>query len=129
MYLSPVADRPTLPASRAVRCRGEIWAWLNKEKNELMKKADLVDVVAQQKNLPRPQVEATIDALIEAVADGLSKGDRVDLRGFGAFAVRESAARSGRNPQTGEPIQIAARRVPTFKAGKELRDRVNRPTS
>ena len=79
-----------------------------------MKKADLVDVVAQQKNLPRPQVEATIDALIEAVADGLSKGERIDLRGFGAFAVREAAARAGRNPQTGETIQIAARRVPTF---------------
>jgi DNA-binding protein HU-beta len=94
-----------------------------------MKKADLVDVVAQQKNLPRPQVEATIDGLIEAVAEGLAKGDRIDLRGFGAFAVRESAARAGRNPQTGETIQIAARRVPTFKAGKELRDRVNKPTS
>jgi integration host factor beta subunit len=102
---------------------------VNKEKTEPMKKADLVDVVAQQKNLPRPQVEATIDALIEAVAEGLAKGDRIDLRGFGAFAVRESAARAGRNPQTGETIQIAARRVPTFKAGKELRDRVNRPAS
>jgi len=94
-----------------------------------MKKADLVDVVAQQRNLPRPQVEATIDALMEAVAEGLSRGERIDLRGFGAFAVRESAARTGRNPQTGEAIQIAARRVPTFKAGKELRDKVNRPAS
>ena len=92
-----------------------------------MKKADLVDVVSQQRNLPRPQVEATIDALMEAVAEGLSRGERIDLRGFGAFAVRESAARTGRNPQTGEAIQIAARRVPKFKAGKELRDRVNRP--
>ena len=101
----------------------------NKEKTEPMKKADLVDVVAQQKSLPRPQVEATIDALIEAVADGLSKGERIDLRGFGAFAVRESAARAGRNPQTGETIQIAARRVPTFKAGKELRDKVNKPSA
>jgi integration host factor beta subunit len=100
-----------------------------KEKTNLMKKADLVDVVSQQKNLPRPQVEATIDSLIDAVAEGLARGERIDLRGFGAFAVRESAARSGRNPQTGETIQIAARRVPTFKAGKELRDRVNRPTS
>jgi integration host factor beta subunit len=90
-----------------------------------MKKADLVDVVAQQKNLPRQQVEITVDALIEAVAEGLAKGERIDLRGFGAFAVRESAARTGRNPQTGAPIQIEARRVPTFKAGKELRDRVN----
>ena len=94
-----------------------------------MKKADLVDLIAQQRGLPRPQVEATIDSFIDAVAEGLAKGERIDLRGFGAFAVRESAARSGRNPQTGETIQIAARRVPTFKAGKELRDRVNRPTT
>jgi integration host factor beta subunit len=96
-----------------------------KENTKPMKKADLVDVVAQQKNLPRQQVEITVDALIEAVADGLAKGERIDLRGFGAFAVRESAARTGRNPQTGAPIQIEARRVPTFKAGKELRDKVN----
>ncbi len=94
-----------------------------------MKKSDLVDLVAQQKNLPRPQVEATVDALLEAVADGLARGERIDLRGFGAFTVRESAARSGRNPRTGETIQIAARKTPTFRVGKELRDRVNRPTS
>jgi integration host factor beta subunit len=90
-----------------------------------MKKSDLVDLVAQQKNLPRPQVEATVDALLEAVADGLSRGERIDLRGFGAFTVRESAARSGRNPRTGETIQIPARKTPTFRVGKELRDRVN----
>jgi DNA-binding protein HU-beta len=122
-------DRFPVPADRTIGRSGveaEFGRGVNKEKTEPMKKADLVDVVAQQKNFPRPQVEATIDALIEAVADGLSKGDRIDLRGFGAFAVRESAARAGRNPQTGETIQIAARRVPTFKAGKELRDRVNR---
>ena len=59
----------------------------------------------------------------------IGTNDMVDLRGFGAFAVRESAARTGRNPQTGAPIEIAARKVPTFKAGKELRDRVNRPAS
>src|SRR3954469_11925013 len=71
-----------------------------------MKKADLVDLVAQQRGLPRPQVEATVDSLIDAIAEGLAKGERIDLRGFGAFAVRESAARSGRNPQTAETIQI-----------------------
>ena len=91
-----------------------------------MKKSDLVDLVAQQRNLPRPQVEETIDSLLEAVADGLARGERIDFRGFGAFAVRESAARSGRNPRTGETIQIAARKTPTFKVGKELKDRVNR---
>src|SRR4029450_1149891 len=84
-----------------------------------------VDAFSKKKNRPRQQLEITIDALIEAVAEGLAKGERIDLRGFGAFAVRESAARTGRNPQTGAPIQIEARRVPTFKAGKELRDRVN----
>ncbi len=63
-----------------------------------------------------------------AVAEGLAKGERVDFRGFGAFAGRESAARAGRNPRTGETIQIAARKTPTFKVGKELRDKVN-PTT
>ncbi len=94
-----------------------------------MKKSDLVDLVAQQKNLPRQQVEDTIDSLLDAVGDALGKGERVDFRGFGAFAVRESAARSGRNPRTGETIQIAARKTPTFKVGKELKDRVNRPST
>jgi integration host factor beta subunit len=94
-----------------------------------MKKSDLVDLVAQRQNIPRPQVEQTIDAFLDAVADGLSRGERIDFRGFGAFAVRESAARSGRNPRTGETIQIAARRTPTFKVGKELRDRVNSNSS
>jgi DNA-binding protein HU-beta len=94
-----------------------------------MKKSDLVDLVAQQRNLPKPQVEATIDALLDAIADGLSKGERVDLRGFGAFLVRESAARAGRNPRTGETIQIAARKTPTFRVGKELKDRVNGPST
>lgn len=90
-----------------------------------MKKSDLVDLVAQRQNLPRPQVEATIDSFLDAVAENLARGERIDFRGFGAFSVRESAARSGRNPRTGETIQIAARKTPTFKVGKELRDRVN----
>ena len=87
-----------------------------------MKKSDLVDLVAQKLNFPRPQVEQTIESLLDAVADGLAKGERVDIRGFGAFQIRESAAR---NPRTGETIQIAARKTPTFKVGKELRDKVN----
>ena len=72
----------------------------------------------------RSKVAAEHECL-KAVADGLSKGERIDFRGFGAFAVRESAARSGRNPRTGETIQIAARRTPTFKVGKELKELVN----
>lgn len=94
-----------------------------------MKKSDLVELVAQQRNLPRTDVEATVDAFLDALAGGLTKGERVDIRGFGAFSVRESAARSGRNPRTGETIQIAARKTPVFKVGKELRDRVNGPAA
>ena len=92
-----------------------------------MKKSDLVDQVAAQSNLPKPQVESTIDAFLTSLAEGLAKGERIELRGFGAFSVRESAARSGRNPRTGETIAIAARKTPVFKVGKELRDRVNGP--
>jgi DNA-binding protein HU-beta len=94
-----------------------------------MKKSDLVDLVAQRQGLSRPQVEATVDALLEAIGEGLSRGERIDLRGFGAFLVRESAARTGRNPRTGEALEIAARKTPTFRVGKELKDRVNRPAS
>jgi DNA-binding protein HU-beta len=90
-----------------------------------MKKSDLVDLVAQRQNRAKHEVEATVDAFLDAVGEGLAKGEKVEIRGFGAFAVRESAARSGRNPRTGETIQIAARKTPTFRVGKELRDRVN----
>jgi DNA-binding protein HU-beta len=98
---------------------------VSKENNQPMKKSDLVDLVAQKLNFPKPQVEQTIESLLDTVADGLAKGERIDIRGFGAFQIRESAARSGRNPRTGETIQIAARKTPTFKVGKELRDKVN----
>jgi integration host factor beta subunit len=98
---------------------------ITKENKQPMKKSDLVDLVARKLNFPRQQVEQTIESLLDAVAEGLAKGERVDIRGFGAFQIRESAARSGRNPRTGETIQIAARKTPTFKVGKELRDKVN----
>jgi DNA-binding protein HU-beta len=90
-----------------------------------MKKSDLVDLVAQKMNSSKPQVEQTIDSFLDAIADSLAKCERVDIRGFGAFQVRESIARSGRNPRTGETIQIAARKTPTFRVGKELREKVN----
>jgi integration host factor beta subunit len=90
-----------------------------------MKKADLVDLVAQQHGISKPQVETTLDALLDALGDALKKGERIDLRGFGAFVVKDSKARTGRNPQTGATIQIPARRVPAFRPGKELKDRIN----
>ncbi len=90
-----------------------------------MKKSDLVDAIAGKAGVPKAQVQQMVDDVFDLIADGLSKGEKIDLRGFGTFSVRDSAARTGRNPQTGEAIQIPARRVPGFKPGKELKEKVN----
>lgn len=90
-----------------------------------MKKSDLVDAIAGKAGVPKAQVQQMVDDVFDLIAEGLSKGEKIDLRGFGTFSVRDSAARTGRNPQTGEPIAIPARRVPGFKPGKELKEKVN----
>jgi DNA-binding protein HU-beta len=90
-----------------------------------MKKADIVDALAVKHQTPKAQLQQVVDEVFDLIADALAKGDKIDLRGFGTFSVRESAARTGRNPQTGEPIAIPARRVPGFKPGKELKEKVN----
>jgi DNA-binding protein HU-beta len=92
-----------------------------------MKKADLVDTIAGKVGLPKAQVQQMVDDVFDLIAEGLAKGEKIDLRGFGTFSVRDSAARTGRNPQTGEAINIPARRVPAFKPGKELKEKVNQP--
>lgn len=70
-------------------------------------------------------VEDMLDAILEEVCEALARGDRVELRGFGAFSVRDRRPRSGRNPRTGENVSVDGKRVPFFKPGKELRERVN----
>jgi DNA-binding protein HU-beta len=90
-----------------------------------MKKADLVDAISGKAGVPKAQVAQMVDEVFDLISDALAKGDKIDLRGFGTFSVRDSAARTGRNPQTGDPIQIPARRVPGFKPGKELKEKVN----
>lgn len=90
-----------------------------------MKKADLVDLVSQKNNLLKAQTQQVLEDIIEEIALALSRGDKIDLRGFGTFSVRDSKPRPGRNPQTGDTIHIPARRVPFFKAGKDLRERCN----
>jgi len=92
-----------------------------------MKKSDLVDAIAGKAGLAKGQVQQMVDDVFDLIAEGLAKGEKIDLRGFGTFSVRDSAARTGRNPQTGEPIAIPARRVPGFKPGKELKEKVNAP--
>jgi integration host factor beta subunit len=90
-----------------------------------MKKADLVDAIAGKTGAAKAQVQQVVEDVFELISEALAKGEKIDLRGFGTFSVRDSAARTGRNPQTGAPIEIPARRVPGWKPGKELKDRVN----
>jgi integration host factor subunit beta len=71
------------------------------------------------------EVEQLVDIFFDEIAQRLAEGGRVELRGFGAFSTREREARSGRNPRTGEKVEVAAKRVPYFKAGKEIRERLN----
>lgn len=90
-----------------------------------MNKAELIDSIAASADIPKAAAGRALDAMIESVQGALQKGDSVALVGFGTFSVKDRAARTGRNPQTGEPIQIAAARIPSFKAGKSLKDAVN----
>ena len=88
-------------------------------------KAELVDRVAKKTQLTKKDVSATVEALFETIQEALKAGEKVQVIGFGNFEVRERAARKGRNPQTNEVIEIAASKVPAFKAGKALKDAVN----
>ncbi len=90
-----------------------------------MNKGDLIEVVADDAGLSKADATRAVDALIGAVTKALKSGNDVSLVGFGTFAVKNRAARQGRNPRTGETIQIAASKVPGFKAGKALKDAVN----
>ena len=90
-----------------------------------MNKSELIEAIAASADIPKAAATRALDAMIDAVTETLKKGDSVALVGFGTFSVKERAARTGRNPQTGDPINIAAAKVPGFKAGKALKDAVN----
>jgi len=94
------------------------------EEGFIVNKAELVSAVAEKTDLTKKDVEKALTALLDSIGDALARGDKVQLVGFGTFEVRERAARKGRNPQTGAEIEIAASRVPVFKAGKALREAV-----
>jgi DNA-binding protein HU-beta len=87
-----------------------------------MNKADLVSAVAEKTDLSKKDVAKAVDAVFETIAEALRNGEKVQLVGFGNFEIRERSARKGRNPQTGEEIDIPASRVPAFKPGKALRE-------
>ena len=90
-----------------------------------MTKIELVAAMAEKAGLTKKDAEAALKAFTDVVAEELQKGEKVALVGFGTFEVSERAAREGRNPQTGETIQIAASKAPKFKAGKALKDAIN----
>ena len=90
-----------------------------------MNKAELIDAVAEATDLSRADAESAIKAALDSIVGELSKGGQVTLPGFGTFSVRERAARTGRNPQTGETIQIKASKSAGFKAGKAFKDALN----
>jgi len=90
-----------------------------------MNKSDLITAIAEHANLTKADAGRAVDGIIKSIETALKAGDSVALVGFGSFEVKERAERKGRNPQTGEEITIAAARLPSFKAGKSLKDAVN----
>ena len=90
-----------------------------------MNKSQLIDKIAAGADISKAAAGRALDSMIDAVTDALKKDDQVALVGFGTFSVRERSARTGRNPQTGQPIEISAAKIPSFKAGKALKDAVN----
>lgn len=91
-----------------------------------MTKAELAGRVADRIHLTKKQTESIVNILFTCITDALKEGDKVELRGFGSFRTRNRNAREGRNPKTGDTVQIPSKKVPFFKAGKELREVVDR---
>ena len=92
-------------------------------KSELMQR-----ISAQNPHLYQRDVEQIVNTILEEIVAAMVRGDRVELRGFGTFSVKQRAARAGRNPRTGAHVTVDQKRAPSFKAGKEMRERLNQPT-
>lgn len=90
-----------------------------------MNKSDLIEKVVEKVHLPKKRAELIVNLLFEAMTDALAEGERIEIRGFGSFISKQYRARTGRNPRTGQTIPVPAKRLPFFKVGKELRERVD----
>lgn len=90
-----------------------------------MTKAELVEDVAEAAELTKKDAERLVELVFESIIETLNQGEKIELRGFGSFRVRSRGARRGRNPKTGEQVEIPAKRVPYFKPGKELKELIN----
>lgn len=94
--------------------------------SKVMNKSDLIETLTDKMStLPKREVEVIIQTIFDQMTDMLANGGRIEIRGFGSFEVRERKAREGRNPKSGATVYVANRKVPFFKVGKELRERVN----
>ena len=91
-----------------------------------MTKSQLIEEVASRLGLTREEARLLVDTVFSTMAQALVRGERVEVRGFGSFDVRQYRAYEGRNPRTGQAVQVAPKRLPYFKAGKEIRERINR---
>ncbi len=91
-----------------------------------MTKSELIELVSTRiANFTRKDIEVIVDTLFESMSDSLAKGEKVEIRGFGSFKIKARSGRQGRNPKSGENIFIGSKRVPFFKAGKEIKERIN----
>jgi integration host factor subunit beta len=90
-----------------------------------MTKSDLIEVVANKLHLPKGKAELIVNCIFDSMEESLKKGERIEIRGFGSFEIRHYKAYEGRNPRTGDPVGVQPKRLPFFKVGKELKERVN----
>jgi len=90
-------------------------------------KADLVEEVIRTTELPRKDSESVVETIFESIIQALQSGDKIEIRGFGSFRTRQRRGRIGRNPKTGEKVEVPPKRIPFFKPSKELKDFVNKP--
>jgi integration host factor subunit beta len=99
------------------------------DKEHTMTKAELVEEVTRVTELPRKESEAVVETIFESIIAALQADDKIEIRGFGSFRTRERRGRTGRNPKTGEKVEVPAKKIPFFKPSKELKDYVNNPRS
>lgn len=90
-----------------------------------MNKSELIEAIAQEVNMPVREASSVTKTIIQAMTEALADGENIEIRGFGSFVVKEYGSYYGRNPKTGEKIKVAPKRLPFFKVGKELKERVN----
>lgn len=108
-----------------IQCLASAFTLVLKLEGIFMNKSELIDSIAEKSGLNKTQAGDALNAVMDSIGDALEAGDSISLVGFGTFSVKDRKARTGRNPKTGEELNIPASKVPSFKAGKNLKERLN----